>query len=310
MEPPLRAQLDHHAERHALLIHVGYPKTASTWLQSFLFAGEASNIQLAAPIDEVRDNLIRPFPLWYEPNTVARRFEERVDALRQQGSVPVVSNELLVGHPVSGGHDSTVLAHRLHSLWPDAKILIVVRKQDAMLLSLYKEYVRNGGYLTLSQYMFPPGSDRQPTFDFRYLEYDRLVQFYTQLFGSENVLVLAFEEFVRHRLSFCNELLSFAGADPIAHAPEEYARKSLGGWTIALRARFNRVFYGDTNNPVARFRVPSVGSRLNKIDRLWPRALHERCNRRMQREINEAVGTRFKGSNELLKSKTGCILSE
>ncbi len=292
-----------------MLIHVGYPKTASTWLQSELFSGEVAKIRQAISPEEIRNRVIRPYPLWYDHEGFRREWQQRIEGVQAEGYLPVLSQELLVGHPVSGGYESTLVAERLHALWPEARILIIVRQQPTMLLSLYKEYIHNGGYLSLSQYMNPPGRDRQPTFDFRYLEFHRLVSHYVHLFGTGNVLVLPFEAFVRDKVEFCNRILKFVGLPPIHGISERHVRKSMGGWTVMLRSRLNRLFHGDRNNPVAPCYIPQVARLVNRLDSMWPRRLHAWGDRQMSMRIAAEIKRRYTDSNRQLAADTGCDLN-
>ena len=47
----------------------------------------------------------------------------------ESDSTPVLSAERLSGNPHSGGYDSLQTAERLHRLFPQAKVLVVVREQ-------------------------------------------------------------------------------------------------------------------------------------------------------------------------------------
>lgn len=71
----------------------------------------------------------------------------------ESDSTPVLSAERLSGNPHSGGYDSLQTAKRLHRLFPQAKVLVVVREQTEEILSCYNQYVRAGGVLP---YRFAP----------------------------------------------------------------------------------------------------------------------------------------------------------
>ena len=73
-----------------------------------------------------------------------------------EGLSPVVSFERFSGNPFSGGYDSKEIADRLVQVFPDARVLVVVREQRSMIVSTYKQYVREGGALPPSKFMLPP----------------------------------------------------------------------------------------------------------------------------------------------------------
>ena len=57
--------------------------------------------------------------------------------MKDEAKVPVISHERLSGYPHSGGHDSKEIAHRLAAVFPNAKVVIVIREQKSMILSNY-----------------------------------------------------------------------------------------------------------------------------------------------------------------------------
>jgi len=50
-----------------------------------------------------------------------------------------------------------------------------------------------------------------PLFDARYLEYDLLVAYYRSLFGADQVLALAFDQFVEDGRGYVERIAAFAG---------------------------------------------------------------------------------------------------
>jgi len=281
-----------------MFIHIGYPKTGSTWLQTRLFNHPDAKMHQCSDFTILRNILIKPNPLWYDSELVKIHIRRNYDESLNSDLIPVISNELLVGHPVSGGHNSTIIAERLNKLWPDSKILIVIREQKDMLISLYAEYVVNGGPLTLSEYLYPPGSSRQPVFDFRYLEFDRLIKFYYNLFEKDRIMVLPYELFITNQLKFCNLILNFAGSKPITEVSKDQIRKSINGVTIKLFSHTNRWFFRDNNNHVALISIPILTKIIYKFDSYWPMFLHQKCRKSLSTMIISKVATQYAESNQ------------
>jgi hypothetical protein len=113
------------------------------------------------------------------------------------------------------------MASQLHALAPHARIVIFVRNQQAMAASCYNQYLREGGTASVHRYLFPEdylhlGNIRplkNPRFDFTQFEFDRLVAHYDALFGRENVLVFAYEEFARDREQFLRRFTEALGIE-------------------------------------------------------------------------------------------------
>jgi len=286
-----------------VLIHIGYPKTGSTWIQRRVIDNDDCAVGSVAPWTAVRTTIIEPLPLWYEGEPVRRMLADGIARCGADGVAPVLSHELLCGQPVSGGFSATFVADRLHALAPEATVLIVVREQHAMLLSLYGEYVRNNGAGSLSTYLDPPSRDRFPVFDLRYLEFDRLAFRYQELFGADRVHVLLFEDLAADPLRFANVVLTLAGAPLIDDLDESPERGGLGGVGLSLRGRANAIVGRDRNNRVARLHLPGVAKAIESIDARAPDALQARVNERHQRLIADRVGDRYRASNQRLAER-------
>jgi len=120
-----------------LLIHVGFHKTGTTWLQKHLFA---SHSDVFTPLNHNKNRLSKKFvtgddgyvlsPFDYNEEAIRDElqsyiFEDQMDPTK----VKVISHERLSGHPHGAALDSKVIAERLKRTFPKAKILIVIREQ-------------------------------------------------------------------------------------------------------------------------------------------------------------------------------------
>lgn len=133
-----------------LLLHVGYHKTATSWMQNCLFVPEHGYRQVARHA-EVWEHVVGKHGLLFDAEEM-RGAIDRGMALRQGQEIPVVSSEILSGHPFFGGIGSDVFALRLKEIAPDARILISVRHQYSALVSVYLQYLLRGGTMTPEQF--------------------------------------------------------------------------------------------------------------------------------------------------------------
>lgn len=214
----------------SILIHIGYHKTATTWLQRHFFSNSEMFVNLADYRDVDRF-IVRPHPMRYDLAAAKTFFKERHQALQPGDVVEVISSEDLCGNPHTGGYESAWIPDRLKALFPDAKILIVVRRQADAILSLYRLYVRFGGRLDLRRWLsrsFYPG---YYGFDHQHLQYDILVARYTELFGADRVCVLPYEWFDSDARGFCQAILEFADSPRLE--PGELAFDRLEGRSSA-----------------------------------------------------------------------------
>ncbi|TDG11595.1 hypothetical protein E2F43_17935 [Seongchinamella unica] len=202
----------------APLLHIGYPKCLSTWMQQCLFQPEQGMVNVMNPFD-IQLGLVSPDPLEFEPEAFTTEFWKRYRE-RSPGTdlLPVLSSENLVGAISHAGYNAKDNADKLHACFPDASVLIVIREQRSALRSLYRTLVAWGMPYSLGQLLQPESHWRHmaPSFSPTALEYHRLIAYYQQLFGAAQVKVLCYEAFAEQPGAFVNEIVSHCQlpADP------------------------------------------------------------------------------------------------
>ena len=196
-------------QRPPLLLHVGYHKTATTWMQGLLFR-RMHGYRKVATQAEVFANIVRPHGFRFDPGPMRDLIARKLDGLAP-GEVPVISSEVLSGHPFQGGHESDIYAERLHRIAPEARILITIRNQMRILPSVYMQYLQRGGRMPYDRFF--AGESRVGYFGFtpEHFEYDLLIAHYQRLFGRENVYVLTQESLVADMEDIAERLAEFAG---------------------------------------------------------------------------------------------------
>ena len=230
------------------LLHVGYHKTATSWMQQRLFTPEHGYRQIADHADMFR-HIVQPHGFRFDPSALKAVLAERLIGV-EQGEVPVISSEILSGHPFHGGHESDVYAERLHKIAPNARILISIRSQMRILPSVYMQYLLRGGTMPYDQFF--RGTEAIGYFGFtpQHFEYDRLVACYQRLFGAENVYVLTQESLQSDMDAAAAGLADFAGNCRFyglkAAARNVYAA-SYPEYAAAVLRRINHVQVSDLN---------------------------------------------------------------
>ncbi|HEY9785465.1 MAG TPA: sulfotransferase [Candidatus Obscuribacterales bacterium] len=299
------------------LIHVGYQKTGTTWLQKQFFPNSEFGWG-AFSRREIEEAFVLPNALDFDALEVRKRYFPEICRLEAQERVAVLSCERLCGQPDSGGHDSKEMADRLYSVFPEARILIVVREQIAMIAAAYKQYVRTGGGCSLERYLMPPerGRNRVLGFDFAHFQYHRLVSYYQSKFGKDSVLVLPYELFVRQPAEFASRILAFA--DLIGHDTSDLpfrkkSNESLSAVALSVKRRLNCFLLEDRAVPNAPFAHRTNKDRLEKaaesLDRILPASVKQTFEASLHDKVKGIVGSRYRKSNQTLCSLTGLPLS-
>ena len=221
-----------------VVFHVGYHKTGTTWMQRRLFQPAHGYLPLMSH-EDVFAEITRPHKLAFDPAAPREMIAARMD--ETQTNVPVVSSEILSGHPFWGGRDSADFAERIAAITPDAKILLTIRAQIPAIASVYMQYVRRGGRLPAKRFFGGAKVLGFDGFDPVHFEYHRLVARYQELFGSENVKVLTQEQLARDPEGFVADLRGFTGAAETPLPSTEREGASETEIAVPLLRRFNMI---------------------------------------------------------------------
>lgn len=287
-----------------VLIHVGFHKTGSTWLQQQLFADPARFASVDdAPRHRLVEDLVMPDPLAYDPVAVAHRYAPALALARESGRTLALSHERLSGYPSSGGRDRAMIAERLRATFPDARILIVIREQRALIDSMYRQHITDGGVEGVARFLATPepGLGRKPSFTTDLYAFDRLIALYQQLFGESRVLVLPVERLGADPQGFADAVAALCGRPPLPIAPSRAANQRRPLLMQQVQRPLNFLFYHNELSPGALIHIPRFHKRYARLRRLFeiasPRFVEAALGRRLERAIAAHVGDHFAASN-------------
>ena len=294
------------------LIHIGYHKTATTWLQRNLWNSIKHGFINPLSIEDLREHLTFKHALDYDPVKFREFYESKIPGNPE--IVPVISRERLSGSPSTGGHDTKDMADRLYAAFPDAKILIVIREQIDMIASSYFQYLKAGGACSLEDYMSPPKKALAlPLFELGYFDYSKLINYYRNLFGKENVLVLLYEEFRDKPESFCSKIYKFLGLkenlDDLNF--QKIVNKKLSLVFAFFIRHLNKFFTKTRHNPIAiEFNlIKKIFTSLSYfIDRFIPEGVHKKLEKNFRDKIRKKAGDLYVKGNKELKENLGLDL--
>jgi hypothetical protein len=303
----------------SLLIHIGYHKTGTNWLQRRFFSDPSTGYRWLGkrPGSHPVRRFVRDRPFEFEPDAVRAALRPLIAEAEEAGLLPVLSLERLSGSALSGGYDSVRIADRLHQVFPEGRILVVVREQRSMVVSTYKGYVQQGGAAPLEHFLEGRRSAtfRVPGFDPAYFEYDGLIGHYRGLFGPDNVLALAFDQFVEDGRGFVDRIASFAGRrvpagvlDTLPYGHRENVR-TTSALTLSLVRRVNQLAPPTDVNPAPLLEsrgAARLADRLVRRDPLRRRSVG--ADERLRRAVDEWAGDRFAASNARLSVLLGVDL--
>jgi hypothetical protein len=279
-----------------VLLHVGYHKTATTWMQNLLFTQQHGYRQIANH-KEVFSHIVRPNGYRFDPGQMKKLIIERKAELRP-GEVPVISSEILSGNPFHGGRESEIYAERLHKILPEARILISIRNQMRIMASVYMQYLLRGG--TMPYDLFFEGTNEPGYFAFspEHFEYDLLVANYQRLFGRENVYILTQESLIEDMDAASEGLARFIGNSAFSGLQPEARRvfvPSYPEYICPILRRINNV-QKSTLNPSP---IVSVGTTPLGLYRISGYVLRRDPFKSLfghRKPVTDYVRKRFKGA--------------
>jgi len=308
-----------------LLLHVGYHKTGSSWLQRELFGmrrawdSGSAHPRMRQPgafvapwsQSDMTRQLVWDHPLSFDPERAREFFSAGIEQAIRASRIPVISHERLSGLPQIGGCDSKEMADRLVSVFPSARILIVIREQASMLVSLWKGYVQRGGIRSLERFVAQQASPGNLGYLGRHLEYHHMIAYYQRLFGEESVLVLPFEFLAREPASFVAKLAGFSESPPPSNIDYSRENRSLSSVAVAIKRFLNLTVLPVDIDVLPQPRInASLLSLIKVVDQALPSSLSGDREHRRNADLREALGRTYAESNQITCKLLGTDLAE
>lgn len=273
------------------VVHIGYQKTASSWLQKNLFPNlpEIEFIGKRYPDTKWCKQLGKRLLFDAPADFVAPEVQEHL-ATNLAGVDPektrLYSREGLVGYWRHGSRDMERNADRIRAVFGSPKIVLVIRNQFKLLESIYRQYLRWGGLLTMSSFLNYK-TTQHVHFRLPHAEFLRVVQYYAQLFGTENLKVLPFELLAEKPQVFCDEITGFIGAAP--YTLQERDKKPANVGFSDNFCRYRRVLNHFVKTP---FNPDAFYPRYQEHGRGLAQAIHPEVLAQKVADLEEKLGRR------------------
>ena len=204
-DPRADLTLRERQQRPICLVHIGYHRTGTSFLQTELF------------------------PLI--PFSAMTQHVEEAERIAADPSLQLV---ILSAEHLSSDlkRDKPEFASGLARKFPDARILIGIRSQYSVMRGIYHLFIKAGGTEDYESFVKARCG--------RLFDYAGAVDAYRAAFGAENVFVMLHEDLTRNPLRAMSKLLEFASLDPglAAKVINRRVKPSVGdGAMVILRLR-------------------------------------------------------------------------
>lgn len=256
------------------IIHIGMPRTASTFLQREFFP-HVSGFEFYG-VDRTQYSDVFQKILYQDDSYFnAEEIATELKPITEKNAI--LSNELFAGQSLYlHATNRSRTARRLKQFFPDAEILLVLRNQVSLLESLYSIGIYSGMTVSPEDYirfsnepsnldnpLYPTFAEAETTEGYYF---SNLIELYRSLFP--NVHVLLFEDFKSGPAPFAERLSQMLNLKtPPIKNPEKRVNKSLSARQIKLIRRLNLykpvLNRGAFGKRVFRFKLRFVEHRLN-----------------------------------------------
>ena len=202
-----------------VFIHVGFPKTGTTYLQREIFPS-LNEVYYINHKNDFFNNNIRILPI---VNPIIKSFNEirnninNYFATIDQDKI-LISWESLIGEAALSFFNNYYITEFIYRLFPNAKIILTIRKQDDFVESLYKQLIKEGFSAPINKFLnykndkfnnYLPIYYHDVNIDIKTINYLYYYNNYKKVFGANNVLVLPYELLKYNKNDFLKRLCFF-----------------------------------------------------------------------------------------------------
>lgn len=313
-------------ELSSVLIHVGFHKTATSFLQTQFFAetqlGFAQYPRLSSE-QLIHRKLAALSPFDELPRNTINELREFAHNAAKKGILAVISHERLSGYPASGGYDSKLILDRIKQIFPHAKILIIIREQISLIQSVYGQIITDGGSYSLRDFLssLEPEIMRIPQFRLSFYEFDKYINYCHTLFGKNQVLTLPYELLLTNYQGFCDQIGAFALPDnwhkirESQELPQNIVINARHSILLQNLSRvLNSLFYKNQLSNSALIRIESIPKLLHISNQILkaitPQFIETMMDKKTRNLIAEYVGSYYCQSNARTSELIGINLAE
>jgi len=177
----------------ACFIHIGLPKSGSTFLQHFFKENPEIEYDNQS-FESFRKTTIMPEQPVNMPHDKAIHVVSN-----EKFVIPINLFEVYFKQQKVSDLDAkrTRIAQKLKEFYPNAKIILITREFRSLLQSSYKEYVIKSGTKNFHDFLVDYHDFLLEIYDL-----DNIYEIYSDTFGKENIIVFSFEELAKNPLAF------------------------------------------------------------------------------------------------------------
>jgi hypothetical protein len=281
------------------IIHIGYPKTASTWFISHFYP-KVKNASVIYAND-----------LTYDLTHGKEEFSINYEKVNNDKEWLIIASHKFSGFVEGmwdGGIYRSFFLKHIKELHPEAHIIVFIRNQLDFIPSLYSSYLRRGGTYKLRTIFSPHDPVDKDFFSYEFLNYPEMIRLYQENFGKDKVHFFLYEEFLEDNRMFLENFVSKFNLDIDLDNLSSVRSNAKLRQGLASLVRVTNHFIAQGKGPKKNlFNWPQVNKRINKnLDDLnrfsiWGKPLAR--DKMLGKDLHDFICNYFKESNnELINS--------
>ena len=241
-----------------LVIHAGYSKCMSTWLQLlFQKHKEISYIHKSNFFQLYESNYCKGVR-WYD-NLFSNSYHHKVHLESDEHlMLPGINENIWIN--TNRLEDVEKVFRRIVKVNQKPKIVIVIRNQIDMILSRYFQFIKSGGRLDFGLFVDKTISNNNYKTNMFY-KYFQVLSVVEKHVGKEQIFLLNLDDYRSKQIETLNNLSDFIGVNLLEHElPSREVNVSLSARGIKLNLLINKllIIRKKTHTCKARARVPSL----------------------------------------------------
>lgn len=207
-------------------IHIGDYKTGTSWMQKYAFnlhpeikyLGDPFNKKVDKEFNQLMYELVDSRDVDFNADTFRAKIVKKLNKISSLDKITGMSREAFSASNYITGEHARRNAERIKAVFRDVKIIFIIREQFSMLASIYSQYIKMGGTLTITDFILDSFECRGIL---ERLKYHKTLAMYLEIFGSDKVHFDLFERFRKNKRHFLKDIYAFIGCRDADFFPSE-----------------------------------------------------------------------------------------
>ena len=189
------------------IIHIGFPRTGTSWLQTNFFPFVKNCTYIPRKI--IQEKLIHPSSLSFNADILRE--------LKKNSKRVIISEEMITGRVRAGNVNHLFFKEyigRLKRAFPNAHYILVIRNQLTAIQSMYNLYIEKGGTYKLKRFLSEEFRLQQlQLFAKEYYNYENTLNYLSESINVNNFSVFLYEDLTFDQKGFVSKLVGDFGLE-------------------------------------------------------------------------------------------------